>query len=67
MALTPADHVQSLAGAVLRCSRDEAPGNLVLLTSFVRAGRDVFLGFPTEPPPTRVPPPAEVRADEGSA
>ncbi len=55
-----AEHVQSLAGAELRCSREEAPGSLVLLTSFVRAARDVFVGFPCELPPTRVPPPAEV-------
>ncbi len=61
-----ADHMQSLAGAELRCGRDEAPGSLVLITSFVRAARDVFLGFPLEPPPTRVPPAAEVCA-EGSA
>ena len=48
------------------CSRDEAPGSLVLLTSFVRAARDVFLGFPLDPPPTRVPPPAEVCTADGS-
>ena len=58
-----ADVIQSLAAAELKFSRDEAPASMVLLTSFVRAGRDVYLGFPTELPSTRVPPTAQVCAE----
>ena len=43
-----ADIIEGLASADLQCSRDEAPGSLVLLTSFVRTSRDTFLGFPAE-------------------